>query len=72
MAHTFFVQSMLERGYLAGMVFYATYAHTNEHVKNYLKEVTEVFADLAEALGDGSLPEKLKGPTIHAGFHRLT
>ena len=71
-AHTFFVQSMLERGYLSGTVFYGTLAHTEKHVEDYLSAVTEVFVDLAKALEDGSLSEKLKGPTIHTGFHRLT
>jgi len=71
-AHTFFVQSMLERGYLSGTVFYGTFAHTDKHVEDYLVAVTEVFANLAKVLEDGTLAEKLKGPTIHTGFHRLT
>jgi len=63
---------MLERGYLSGMVFYGTFAHTDKHVDDYLAAVTEVFADLTKALEDGTLTAKLKGPTIHTGFHRLS
>lgn len=71
-AHTYFVQSMLERGFLSGTIFYGTYAHTDKHVDDYLSNVTEVFAELAKALEDGTLMQKLKGPTIHTGFHRLS
>lgn len=71
-AHTFFAQEMLKNGFLAGQVFYATYAHTEEHVSQYLDAVKDVFTDLAKALEDGSLQKKLKGPVLHTGFYRLT
>jgi glutamate-1-semialdehyde 2,1-aminomutase len=71
-AHTFFAQSMLERGFLAGNVFYATYAHTDTHVDSYLAAVEEVFRDLTRFLSDGTLEQHLKGPVLHTGFYRLT
>lgn len=70
-ANTFFAQEMLQRGFLAGTLFYATYAHTTAHIQSYLTAVEEVFSDLAQALNEGTLHQKLKGPIMHTGFHRL-
>ncbi|MEK7218332.1 MAG: aminotransferase class III-fold pyridoxal phosphate-dependent enzyme [Patescibacteria group bacterium] len=69
---TLFTQLMLERGYLAPDKFYATFAHTEEHVAGYLGASGEAFDAIARALQDGSLPEKLKGPVAQSGFKRLT
>ena len=71
-ARTLFTQHMLEQGFLAGSAFYATYAHTEEHVALYLKAVEEVFAICAKALKRGSVEQELNGPIAHAGFRRLT
>ncbi|OGJ62779.1 aminotransferase class III [Candidatus Peribacteria bacterium RIFCSPHIGHO2_02_FULL_53_20] len=71
-AHTFFAQEMLKHGFLAGQVFYATYAHTDAHVQAYLDAVKEIFTDLGRCIADGSLLQKLEGPIMHTGFHRLT
>ncbi|MDP6561555.1 MAG: aminotransferase class III-fold pyridoxal phosphate-dependent enzyme [Candidatus Peribacteraceae bacterium] len=71
-AKTYFVQEMLEHGFLASNSFYATYAHTKDHVEKYLSAVEEVFAAVANALDDGSLLSLLKGPEAHKDFHRLT
>lgn len=70
-AYTFFAQEMLERGFLAGTSFYATYAHTEKHVEDYLGAVSEVFMQLSEHIRDESLKEKLKGPVKHSDFKRL-
>lgn len=64
---TLFTQLMLEKGFLATTVFYATYSHTEEIVEKYMKAVEEVFAVLAE----GNIEDMLKGPVAHAGFQRL-
>jgi glutamate-1-semialdehyde 2,1-aminomutase len=70
--HTFFTQIMLEKGFLANRLFYATYAHRDEHVESYLAAVHEAFIMIAEALKSKSLISKLKGPIAHTGFKRLT
>lgn len=70
--HTLFTQLMLEKGFLAGRVFYATYAHQDHHVNTYLTAVQEVFAHLVEILKRGVVMESLKGPVAHTGFYRLT
>ena len=40
---TFFTQEMLKRGYLAGSQVATTYAYSETIIKNYLKEVDQVF-----------------------------
>jgi hypothetical protein len=71
-AHTLFTQMMLERGFLASKGFYATYAHQDEHIEEYLAAVEETFTWLAQILAQGTMMEILKGPVAHAGFRRLT
>jgi len=69
---TFFVQSMLEKGFLASGRFYATYAHNEEHVESYLNAVNDVFNTIRIGVQNGSLKDQLKGPVAHSGFERLT
>lgn len=71
-ARTLFTQHMLDRGFLAGAAFYATYAHTEEHVSLYLKAAEEVFGICASALKRGSVEQELSGPVAHKEFRRLT
>lgn len=68
---TLFTQIMLERGYLAYNQFKPSFAHTKEHVDNYLRVAEEAFAVLAEGLRNGNLASKLKGPVAQRGFYRL-
>jgi glutamate-1-semialdehyde 2,1-aminomutase len=69
---TLFTQLMLEKGFLASTVFYASFAHKNEHVSAYLEAVNEAFAFIAEAVRGGDPARHLKGPVCHSGFKRLT
>ena len=69
---TLFTQLMLERGFLASGRFYATFAHRDEHVENYLKAVEETFIFIKDAAAKGYIEKMLKGPVAHAGFQRLT
>lgn len=68
---TLFTQEMLDRGFLAGGAFYVTYSHLEEHVAAYLDAVETVFALLADAIADGGVRNRLRGPVAHAGFQRL-
>jgi len=70
--HTLFTQMMMEKGFLASKAFYATYAHQDRHVDDYLLAVDDVFIHLAETIDKGTVMESLKGPVAHTGFHRLT
>lgn len=71
-ARTLFTQMMLERGFLATIGFYATYAHEDDHVRSYLEAVDEVFVHVARALERGTVLAQLRGPEAHTGFRRLT
>ena len=62
---------MLKRGILATTQFYASYAHTDEHVKEYAKALDEVFALMRKAVVEGKTKDLLEGPIAHAGFQRL-
>lgn len=70
-AKTLFVQEMLDRGFLAHTSFYVTYAHTDDHVAQYVSAVKEVFATIAASLNDNTIVAKLRGPIAHSGFKRL-
>jgi len=63
---------MLERGFLAGTVFYPTAAHTEEVLEKYSKAVDIVFEIIAKSVADNDIEEKLCGPAAHQGFKRLT
>ena len=68
---TLFVQEMLKRDILATTLFYASYAHKDEHVKEYAKALDEVFALMRKAVVEGKTKDLLEGPIAHSGFQRL-
>lgn len=68
---TLFIQEMLRRGFLASDRFYATYAHSEADVADYLQAVSETFAIVAEASASGTPEKFLEGPVKMAGFKRL-
>ena len=70
-AHTLLTQLMLDRGYLAGKAFYATFAHQDDHVDAYLAAFSEVLSTIAEAIDRKELTDMLEGPPAHTGFTRL-
>jgi glutamate-1-semialdehyde 2,1-aminomutase len=67
-----FVQIMLEQGFLASNLYYAMYAHRDEHVAQYLKSADVAFGVIAEGLRNQSLEKMLKGLPSATGFKRLT
>lgn len=69
---TLFTQEMLSRGFLATNAFYASYAHTREHIKKYLAAVDDVFCVISRALARNTVKKSLRGPVCHAGFKRIT
>jgi glutamate-1-semialdehyde aminotransferase len=68
---TLFVQEMLDRGFLATNMFFASCAHTDAHIKKYLRAVDGAFAALARAVKTKTIYKKLRGPVAHTGFARL-
>lgn len=69
--NTLYVQLMLERGFLAGVSIYPTFAHTDRVVELYGKAIDEVFGIIAASIKEGSVESMLKGPVAHTGFRRL-
>lgn len=68
---TLFTQLMLDRGYLASTVLYASIAHTDEVITKYLKNVHEVFGIIGKNIQNGNYTSLLKGEVCHSGFKRL-
>jgi glutamate-1-semialdehyde 2,1-aminomutase len=71
-AKAFFVQEMLHRGFLASTLYYAMYAHQDDHVERYLSAVDEVFTEISRSKAAGDLARRLKGAPAVSGFKRLT
>ncbi len=68
---TLYTQMMLDRGFLAGSVFFVTYAHQDHHIDGYLGALEEVFGLLAQAIHTDKVEAQLRGPIAHTGFQRL-
>lgn len=69
---TLMTAEMLKRGYLAGSAFNATFAHQRHHVAGYVSALDDVFSQLATAISDGKIQQRIGGPVKHTGFARLT
>jgi glutamate-1-semialdehyde aminotransferase len=69
---TLLTQLMLEKGFLATVGFYASFAHKQDHVNKYLQAVDESFAFIAKTVKEGNPGKHLRGSVCHPGFKRLT
>ena len=69
--NAYFIQLMLEQGFLASNLFYAMYAHKKEHVEQYLQAVDSAFAEIDRSIECGDIKKKLKGKPSSVGFKRL-
>jgi glutamate-1-semialdehyde 2,1-aminomutase len=67
----YFIQEMLEKGFLASSLFYSMYAHSLDDVHQYLEEIRDVFIRVSGKLSEGSLHECIKGEPSMMGFERL-
>ncbi len=68
----YFIQEMLKKGFLASTTFYPMWAHTPEHVEQYLNAADQVFAQIRRHLQDDTLEAHLQGQPSAAGFKRIT
>jgi len=68
----YFIQLMLYQGFLASNLFYAMYAHKDEHIEKYLRAADAAFAEIAHAIDCGDIMDKMKGKPSSEGFKRLT
>lgn len=67
----YFIQLMLKQGFLASNLYYAMYAHTEDHVKSYLEGVDTAFVEIARSIEQGDIDKKLIGKPSSVGFKRL-
>jgi len=67
-----FVQLMLEKKFLASNIFYAMYAHKQEHIDKYKLAVDDVFCQLKNFITTNQVEKELKGQPAISGFKRLT
>lgn len=67
----FFIQLMLEQGFLASNLYYAMHAHTEDNVKAYLQAADSAFAEIAHSVEQGDFQKKLRGKPSSVGFKRL-
>ncbi|ACZ18914.1 aminotransferase class-III [Thermanaerovibrio acidaminovorans DSM 6589] len=67
----FFVQEMLDKGFLASNLFYASLAHNENHVSSYLSAARDVFAKMKRHLEEGTIEKALNGQPSQVGFKRL-
>lgn len=71
-AQTLYSQIMLEKGFLAGKSFYASFAHNDNHILRYLGATLEAFEKIGHAIKNGKILDLLHGPVAYPGFTRLT
>ena len=69
---TLWTKRMLERDILGDASFYPALSHTEQHVNTYLEAINEVFPELAQAIEDNDLEQRIGGPLRQTGFARLT
>ena len=69
---TLFTQIMLGKGYLAYHQFKPSFAHQEHHVNGYLEAVKDAFSSLTDAIREGDVKKRLRGPVARTGFYRLT
>lgn len=67
----YFIQLMLEQGFLASNLYYAMYAHTEDHVRSYLEGVDKSFEEIARSIEHNNIDKKLIGEPSSIGFKRL-
>lgn len=69
---TYFTQEMLRKGYLAYTGYYASLAHTEQIIEDYLMACGQVFQQINGLLKKGEPVENhIDGPVCHSGFERL-
>lgn len=68
---TLFIQEMLDRGFLASTLLFASYAHKPKHFVLYKKALDGAFLTIKRALDSGDPKKFLRGGVAHTGFSRL-
>jgi len=69
---TLFIQEMLKLGFLTTTGYYASYAHKEDDINEYLEAVDKVFELIHNALQNKTIEKLLEDEVCHGGFKRLT
>lgn len=67
----YYIQLMLEQGFLASNLFYAMYAHTKGNISDYIKAADKSFKEIARSVEQSDIDNKLIGKPSSVGFKRL-
>jgi glutamate-1-semialdehyde 2,1-aminomutase len=70
-AKAYYVQLMLDQGFLASTIFYSMYAHTRANVEAYLVAADLAFSEIVRAAKAEGISERLRGEPSASGFKRL-
>ena len=63
---------MLKRGYIASTAFYTSYAHSEEIIDEYIRNIKEVFDEIRDIQSKGEcVKDYLISGVCHSGFGRL-
>lgn len=69
---TYITQEMLKKGFLASNNFYASIAHTQSLIEQYLDSLDPIFKNIKKCEnGFLNIDSLLEGPVCHSGFKRL-
>ncbi len=63
---------LLAQGFLAGSGFYPSLAHEERHIDSFLNAANGVFEELAQAIEQDDIGQRINGAVRHTGFTRLT
>lgn len=69
---TLFIQEMLELGFMSTTGYYASFAHGESDIKEYLDATDKVFEKLAVAIESKNVENLIHTELCHSGFKRLT
>ncbi|MDR1236218.1 MAG: aminotransferase class III-fold pyridoxal phosphate-dependent enzyme [Holosporaceae bacterium] len=67
---TVFTKFMLSHGFLASTLYYASYAHKDNHIQGYADAVDETFSKMCSMSGS-EMMSFINGNICHSGFKRL-
>ena len=69
---TFYIQEMLQRGFLASDSFYPSFSHSEDIINKYLDAVDDIFSIISKCIkADEKVESLLKTSICHKGFGRL-
>lgn len=69
---TLFIQEMLTLGFMSTTGYYASYAHKEDDIKEYLESIDKVFKIIKNSINANEIDNLLQTEVCHAGFKRLT